>query len=72
MSAGADVRPRFGAWTYRFGFSIVLCGYGLALGPNRQRGHDSAWQRDWVFATTFRAYGYRGFGRRSRSQGHRP
>ena len=53
-------RPRFGAWTYRCGFSVVVFGYGIAIGPNRTRGERDEWQRNWTLIKFFRNAAYRG------------
>lgn len=32
MASRPQNRPRFGAWTYRFGFSVVVLQYGMTVG----------------------------------------
>lgn len=56
-----DRRPFVGAWTFRFGFSVVLFSYGLSVDPNRTRGRSHEWQRNWRPVKVFRNYAYRGF-----------
>jgi hypothetical protein len=47
-------RPFWLHWRYRFGFTVIVFGYGIALGPNRTKGDGNVWQRDWWPVTVFR------------------
>lgn len=60
-----SARPRFGWWTFRFGVSFVVLGFGVSVGvlnrAQRGLGNGGAWPRSprWPVCF-FRNYAYRG------------
>lgn len=53
-------RAYAGWWTYRFGFTVIVFGYGLSIGLLREgQGHDEG-ERDWQLIRVFRNCAYRG------------
>ena len=51
-----DNRKRIGFWTFRTGFTVVVFGFGIALGPNLKKS-----QLDLRPIKLFKTSAYKGF-----------